>query len=293
MHALRIGFAQKEESAMLSRRTLLLKPMQSSVSGYARVQKENGHALIQLHARGLKAEKVRLFGLLCGHTARELGSTAVNQNGEASLEAEAPSELEALVLLGTPPKPLLIGLCDGQDGGALLDVKNAAMAIAERLQKGERKPEPEKPVKKPKSAPPAPVHPVKSEPSLPREIFLPAIDPAPYAAAAAEKEAEILLPPPRPTGPAVDRLKKLVWPRSFETLKRYFDTGMPCALLPVPGWRFVQASQGLWLGMQAQDGRVRRVAYAYAEEAPKEARDRCQSVQGLDGRMYQVLWMKL
>ena len=280
---------------MLSRRTLLLKPMQSAVSGYARVQNENGHALIQLHARGLKEGKVRLFGLIRGHTARELSCAAVNANGEASLEAEAPKELEALVLLGMPPKPLLIGLCDGQDGGALLGVKNAAMAIAERLQKGERKPEAEKPMEKPKTTPPAPVRPAKSEPSLPREIFLPAIDPAPYTAAAAPKasEEEALLPPPRPAGPPADRLKKLIWPRSFETIRRYFDSNMPCALLPMPGWRFVQASQGLWLGMQAQDGRVRRVAYAYAGEAPEAAKERCQSLKGMDGRTYQVLWMKV
>ena len=198
------------------------------------------------------------------------------------------------MLLGTPPKPLLIGLCANQDAGAMLEVKNAALAIAEKLRKAERKPEP---VPEP-SLPPKPAKPVrqmKTTPSLPREIFLPAIDPAPYTAAAApqEPEEEALLPPPRPNGPPVDRRKKLIWPRGFETLRQHFVSGMPCRLLNAPGWRFVQASDGLWLGMQAQDGRVRRVAYAYAGEAPEAAKERCQSLKGMDGRTYQVLWMKV
>lgn len=277
---------------MLSRRTLLMKPMQSAVSGYARVQKENGRALIQLHARGLKEEEVRLFAIVRERTARELGSAAVNANGEASLETEAPEEVEALVLLGTPPRPLLIGLCNGQDSGALLDVKNAALAIAQRLAQPAPKPEPPP---KPAAALPKPSCRAQEPPPLPREIFLPAIDPAPYTAAALPKEPEEepLLPPPRPAGPPVERLKKLRWPRGFETLEKHFESGMPKRLFPLPGWRFVQAAQGLCVGMQAQDGKVRRVAYAYAGGAPKEIQERCRSMNGLDGQTYQVLWLKV
>ena len=35
------------------RKTILLKPMQAGVSGYARVQAEGSRALVQLHAHGL------------------------------------------------------------------------------------------------------------------------------------------------------------------------------------------------------------------------------------------------
>jgi len=239
---------------------------------------------------------VRLFALMREHTARELGSAAVNANGEASLETEAPEEVEALVLLGTPPRPLLIGLCNGQDSGALLDVKNAALAIAQRLRTPEHRPEPvPKAPEKPQVAPSKPVCRAQEPPPLPREIFLPAIDPAPYTAAALSKEPEEepLLPPPRPTGPPVERLKKLRWPQGFEALEKHFESGMPKRLFPLPGWRFVQAAQGLCVGMQAQDGKVRRVAYAYAGGAPKEIQERCRSMNGLDGQTYQVLWLKV
>ena len=170
----------------------------------------------------------------------------------------------------------------------MLDVKNSALALAQKLQPVKQRPPEPEPKPEPQSKP-------KAEPkqTLPREIFLPAIDPAPYTQAAAPKEEpQPVLPPPGPAGPPADRLKKLVWPRSFEKLRSYFETGMPCALLPVKGWRFVQASGGLWLGMQAQDGKVQRVAYA-CTDAPKEMKDRCQNVRGVDGRMYQVLWMKV
>ena len=45
---------------MLSRRTILLKPMQPALSGYARLQTDNRCTTLQLHARGLEpGERVR------------------------------------------------------------------------------------------------------------------------------------------------------------------------------------------------------------------------------------------
>ena len=269
---------------MLSRRTLLLKPMQTAVSGYARLQAENDRMLVQLHARSLNEGQVRLFALTDTHAAREVSSTQVNVRGEASIETEAPANTQALILMAMPPKPLLIGLCGKQDADTVLDVKNSALALAQKLQPAKQRPPEPKPEPPPKAEP---------KQTLPREIFLPAIDPTPYTKASVPKEEpQPILPPPKPSGPPVERLRKLIWPRSFEGLRRYFDSAMPCALLPLKGWRFVQASGGLWLGMQAQDGRVQRVAYAYAE-APKELKERCQNVRGMDGQMYQVRWMKI
>lgn len=280
-------FKQSGGIDMLSRRTLLLKPMHTAVSGYARLQTENGRTLVQLHARGLSEGQVRLFAISSEHAARELGQAQVNAHGEASIEAEAPMHTQALILLGMPPKPLLIGLCEKQDAGTVLDVKNTALALAQKLQPMKRETEPP-PAPKP-SPKPAPT------PSLPREIFLPAIDPAPYmqAASAPEEDPQSILPPPRPSGPPADRLKKLIWPRGFETLNQYFETGMPRRLFPLPGWRFVRAAQGLWLGMQAQDGKVQRIAYACEGDPPANAQEQYRSMQGVDGQRYQVLWMKV
>lgn len=296
---------------MLSRQTLLLKPMQTAARGFARVQTENGRALVQLHARGLEGGVARVFGYLDGHAARELGSVPVNPNGEASLEAEAPANLQGLIVIGAPATPLLIALCGKQDAGGLLDVKNAALALCEKLDPSRSAPSrPDTPVKPVSPASPVaravvdspavPVSqagPIGATPPLsraaphptplPREIFLPALDPAPYVPAGEPTSASAATPARR-EGPAVDRLRPLAWPRGFATLKAYFATRKPVAVLPWPGWRFVSAASGLWLGVQVWDGQARRVAYVYSGPTPPDARG-CRDVTGTDGRAYHVL----
>lgn len=284
---------------MLSRQTLLLKPMQTAARGFARVQTENGRALVQLHARGLEEGVARVFGYLDGHAARELGSVPVNPNGEASLEAEAPANLQGLIVIGAPATPLLIALCGKQDAGGLLDVKNAALALCERLAERAAPPRPTMPeaAVKPvaQAMPVAPALPVSPalpvggpHPApLPREIFLPALDPAPYVPASEPKPSSAA-PSAKREAPAADRLRPLAWPRGFATLKAYFATRKPVAVLPWPGWRFVSAASGLWLGVQVWDGRARRVAYVYSGPTPPDARG-CRDVTGTDGRAYHVL----
>ena len=70
------------------RRTMMLRPMQAGVSGYARLQCESGCTLVQLHARGLAPGRARLFWYLSDRAAREVASGEVNAHGELSLEAE-------------------------------------------------------------------------------------------------------------------------------------------------------------------------------------------------------------
>lgn len=280
---------------MLSRRTILLRPMRAAVSGYARLQTENGRTLAQLHARGLSAGEVCLFGYLPERTMRQLGSVSANAHGEASLEVTAPTALQALILVDATPAPLLICLCDDSHAGALLDVKNAALALCERLKQPKASQKPIEPTPIPRAEKPPPPSRHSSPPALPREIFLPAIDPAPYTSAVIREPAqeEAILPPPKPIGPPADRLRALQWPRGFETLKGYFDAHLPRALFALPGWRFICVSQDLWIGYQAQDDRVRRIAYAYRNAPPPDLQARCQPMQGLDGNRYQVLWMKI
>ena len=288
---------------MLSRRTLLLKPMQAAASGYVRLHKENGYTLLQLHARGLKAGETRLFARSEGHAMRELAHAEVNVHGEVSMEAEAPEKLETLFLISMPPKPLLIGLCASQDAGSLLDAKNTALALCEKLaQKPVAKNAKTEAAQEPRKLPTPAVRPVmaapetprrKPLPPLPREIFLPAIDPAPYTTASAKESAEPLLPPPRPSGPPVDRLRPLQWPQGFSSLKPYFETRTPVRLFDLPDWRFVAAAQGLFVGIRVQDGRVRSVAYAYDGKAPEDPQKRYQSIMGLNGHPYQVLRMEV
>lgn len=299
---------------MLSRQTLLLKPMQTAAGGFARVQTENGRTRVQLHARGLEDGVVRVFGYLDGHAARELGSVPVNPNGEASLEADAPAALQGLIVIGAPAKPLLIALCGKQDAGGLMDVKNAALALCEKLMPERanaarpsyaapqaslpvaKKPQAEsvareQPAEREVRAQAASVPPVSHtaphSPPLPREIFLPALDPAPHMPAN-EPHLPRAAPSARREQPAADRLRPLGWPRGFATLKSYFATRKPVALLPWPGWRFVSAAGGLWLGVQVWDGQVRRIAYVYGGRTPPELRG-CRDVRGTDGRIYHVL----
>jgi len=286
---------KKGVNAMSIRQTVMMRPMTSGVSGYARVESEGNHTVVQVHARGLSEGEARLFWYMSDRTAKQLASGRVNPKGEISLESEAPNNavaperLQALMLLSgdDEPKPLLIGLCAEQSAGSLLDVRNAALALCEKLKK---KPEPE-----PEPAPPSPpapaVKPVVHE-KLPREIFLPAIDPAPYAVAADAPEEK-----PERKAPSVSRLRALRWPKGFETLQPYFDKALPCALFDLPGWRFVYAAHaggpnGLWIGVERRDGRVRRVAYAVRGNTPP-APGPYRAQKGLDGMIYQVLWQSV
>ncbi|NLO85737.1 MAG: hypothetical protein GX096_09970 [Clostridiales bacterium] len=280
----------------------------------------------------------------------------------------APERLQAILIIGDgdEPIPLMIGLCVEQSAGSLLDAKNAVMALCEKLStaakqraqaesekiQNARRAEAEaiaakeikeaneakvlveakaiveaqqqltlmpKPV--PKPAPP-PDH-------MPREIFLPAIDPLPYIVAleAAPPDApiipteekpeemppliEVIQPPPAPILstkteaimpvrgqreiPAADRAGKLRWPKPFEELKLYFDKNKPCAIFDLPGWRFVHIGKGdgMWIGYQQIDGTVRRVAYAMLGDAPVPDGRPYRPRRGINGCLYQVLWQKI
>lgn len=283
---------------MLSRRTILLKPMQPALSGYARLQTDGDRTLWQLHARGLEPEQsVRLYWYLSGQNAREMAQAAANAQGEASAQGEEAfsfRQAQAILLISGDehPGPLLIGLCADSSPAGLMDAKNAALALCERLEASRRAP------KRPQA--PAPDHPQdapRPQPSaLPREVFLPAIDPAPYAQAFSPpvQEPEPILPPPSRTAPPVDHLKPLRWPRGFESLRPYFENALPTALFDMPGWRFVYAAHaggpnGLWIGMRQLDGRVCGVIYAHRGDAPAPGERGYRTLTGLDGQRYQAL----
>lgn len=337
---------------MLCRRLLLLKPLSPGLSGYARLQWEGGRTEMQIQLRGLSGGGVRFFWYQ--GQARELGQATVNSRGEACLTASlaenlfSPHGLQALVILSAEesPRPLMLGLPGPADGGALLEMRAAALALCQQLAKKPETPKAPAPADNgtmsdmcpaasapgqqltkqlettkapsPAAARPAPANtPVPSpcqrltqkpksaaaadtayqrrnptaRPELSREIFLPAIDPAPYMAAQER-------PPEKqsPQRPWADALPALRWPEGFETLRPYFAAGMPCALLDAPGWRFVRAADaggphGLFLGLFAQDGAVRQLAYAHPGDHPPAPSFR--PVIGLDGKTYQVLWQKV
>ncbi len=256
------------------RKTILLRPMQNGISGYARLQQENGKTLVQFNARGLTGGKVHLYWYLSGQKAREMAAGQVNARGEISLTAEAPQDgfapgrLQALILLSDEPRPLVIGLCVEMSAGSILDAKNAALALCETLRK------------KISPAPiPQPAIREEEPETIPREIFLPAINPAPAAKPSAPKR-----------GASVDRLRPLCFPRGFESLRAYFEHEQPVRLFDLPGWRFVQAADGLWVGIEPVDGHVRRVAYA-CRTPPGPGPYRAK--RGIDGTTYQVLWQTL
>lgn len=280
---------------MLSRRTILLKPMQPALSGYARMQSDSSHTLVQVHARGLeKGQNVRLYWYLNDQHAQEMAQTTANAHGEASFEAdetESAARLHALILISADeaPKPLLIGLCSQQ--ASLMDVKNAALALCERLVSLRR------PAVQPVATSLPPESP-RPKADLPREVFLPALDPAPYAQALPSAQTEqlekVILPPPTRNAPSVDRLKPLQWPHGFESLKPYFDNALPTAPFDMPGWRFVYAAHaggpnGLWIGMRAQNGRVCGVAYAHRGDKPPAGQRGYRAITGQDGLAYQIL----
>ena len=79
----------------LHQKFLLLRPMRTGVSGFARMQWERGQAWVQLNVRGAPGEGIRAFWYSSGGEARELGTCAANARGEASLEGPAPGGLYA------------------------------------------------------------------------------------------------------------------------------------------------------------------------------------------------------
>lgn len=283
---------------MLCRRLLLLKPLRPGLSGYARLQWEGGRTEMQVQLRGLPGGGTRFFWY--NGTARELGQATVNPRGEAGMTVSlgenllSPQGMQALLILSAAeaPEPLLLGLPGPADGGTLLELRAAALALCQRLTP---KPEPDAPSEITPPKPPASPKPSHRKrfacPELPREIFLPAIDPAPYMTAQerpTEKQS--------PQRPWADALPALRWPEGFETLRPYFAAGRPCALLDAPGWRFVRAADAggpreLFLGLLARDGAVRQLAYVHRGDHPPAPGFR--PTVGLDGKTYQVLWQKI
>lgn len=120
---------------------MMLRPMQAGLSGYARLQGEAGRQLVQINLRGMQPGDMRVFWYAGEGLVREVGRSAANQRGEASLSAEvpmdaaAPRRLMALLITdgGDRPRPLAIGLCTAQSSGSLMDAKNALLALCDRL----------------------------------------------------------------------------------------------------------------------------------------------------------------
>lgn len=316
----------------ISHRLIMLRPMQTGASGYARLQSGAGETLLQLNARGLKTDAIRVFWYSGGGEARELGRARVNPRGEASLSTEAPrggiapERLQALLIStdGDEPDPLLIGLCVQQSAGSLLDAKNALLALCDKLSRAAReRRENEAPAERraaeaeppdsrePSSSPPesrepeaslpsapTPRPPSQTAPQPPREIFLPAIDPMPYVIAG-EPGQEPAAPEPKAApatrrAPPADRLRPLRWPGAFSQLKPFFDAYPPQRLFSLPGWRFICVRPDeLWMGYSQTDGCVRRVAYAIRGDQPPPDGRPYRARRGLDGKVYQVLWQRV
>jgi len=151
------------EAAM--HRMIMLRPMQTGLSGYARLQTEAGSMLIQINVRGLSGQEIRAFWYAGEGMVREVGRAAANRRGEAALSTElpaqplAPSRLMALLIAdgADEPRPLMIGLCTVQSAGSLMDAKNALLGLCEKLKKENRK----------RSAPAEMSPPSTSAPSMP------------------------------------------------------------------------------------------------------------------------------
>lgn len=125
----------------VTRRMMMLRPMQAGLSGYARLQEEAGWQLVQINLRGLQGGGMRAFWYAGEGLVRELGRSAANARGEAALSAElpvdpaSPGRLTALLIAddSDKPRPLAIGLCAAQSAGSLMDAKNALLALCDRL----------------------------------------------------------------------------------------------------------------------------------------------------------------
>lgn len=281
------------------RQTLMLRPMHNGVSGYARIQHENRHTVVQLHARGLPPGTARLYWLTHDRLAREAASAAVGDHGDCSIEAwtpeaSGPGRLQALLLItgDDHPRPLMVGLCADQSAGSILDAKSAALDLCAQLGRHNGK---EETVQKAEPVPVAEAEPEPQPEPLPKDE--PVTDPP------AEPERMPVVEEPEPrqeTSVPVQRKgakPPLRWPRGFDSLKRYFDGALPCRILDLPGWRFVYAAnaggpEGLWVGRQILDGHVRGVAYVTRGSAPPGPGP-FRTARGVDGLLYQVLWQRL
>ncbi|MBQ7866627.1 MAG: hypothetical protein IJ354_00560 [Clostridia bacterium] len=281
------------------RQTLMLRPMHNGVSGYARIQHENRHTVVQLHARGLPPGTARLYWLTHDRLAREAASAAVGDHGDCSIEAwtpeaSGPGRLQALLLItgDDHPRPLMVGLCADQSAGSILDAKSAALDLCAQLGRHNGK---EETVQKAEPVPVAEAEPEPQPEPLPKDE--PVTDPP------AEPEMMPVVEEPEPrqeTSVPVQRKgakPPLRWPRGFDSLKRYFDGALPCRILDLPGWRFVYAAnaggpEGLWVGRQILDGHVRGVAYVTRGSAPPGPGP-FRTARGVDGLLYQVLWQRL
>lgn len=342
----------------ISHRLIMLKPMRAGADGYARAAKRGRpHAFADSCARPFRRRNARLLvrgwgrgahprrgpreraRRGCSHrrgTGGRFGSRALagadpgKRRGGARAAAHWPvraakrgqpagreerraGAVRALIPQQAQPQAAGNGVPHAAGDGP------AARTYAQAL--------PEKPAGKSKTAEAAPMeaaHPKPEGPPLPREIFLPAIDPLPYVTAQSRPmaeapetgdEGEAAAPTDGQDGaepgmeaflhstalrrgaPAVNRLRPLEWPRGFDRLAGYFAKGMPCRLFDLPGWRFVNAAQaggpqGLWVGVQRQDGRVSGVAYAHRGKTPPPGGRLYRAARGLDGETYQVLWQK-
>ena len=281
------------------RQTLMLRPMHNGVSGYARIQHENRHTVVQLHARGLPPGTARLYWLTHDRLAREAASAAVGDHGDCSIEAwtpeaSGPGRLQALLLItgDDHPRPLMVGLCADQSAGSILDAKSAALDLCAQLGRHNGK---EETVQKAEPVPVAEAEPEPQPEPLPKDE--PVTDPP------AEPEMMPVVEEPEPrqeTSVPVQRKgakPPLRWPRGFDSLKRYFDGALPCRILDLPGCRFVYAAnaggpEGLWVGRQILDGHVRGVAYVTRGSAPPGPGP-FRTARGVDGLLYQVLWQRL
>lgn len=343
-----------------ARQLIMLRPMQPGLSGYARLQAEGASQLIQINIRGAEPGTLRAFWYAGEGVVRQLGQTPVNPRGEASLSAELPADtacpgrVSALLIASgaDQPKPMMIGLCSSQSAGSLLDAKNALLALCDKLARQQRKQqetaadtakeECAKAEGTQQETPPAPnpkSSPVRrsaaarrrtrhsSEDAPPREVFLPAIDPASclrkqekHCPAEAEANAREVLPdktvaepsmeskqptetsPPSPPlsppqraalgEPVTDLLPPLDWPSAFASLKPYFLKLPPCRVMEWPGWRFVQVNEGrhrLWLGYLKENDRVTHVAYALPQDASAPGQAAFRPCTGADGQPLKVL----
>ena len=239
------------------------------------------------------------------------------------------------------PRPLLIGLCTETSAGSLLDAKNASLSLCDKLARAavkRRQPVEPKPTDAPVQrketlesrtptaaqapvfAPDASSKPVSAptparEKSLPREIFLPALDPAPYVqamerpvkAAPSPRQDSVAptsaVPPPQPeptnenkpsrAGVPVGRLPNLEWPKAFRSLQRVFRQMPAGRALRLAG---LAVRAGVPAGGRAggsvvrpKDSRVCRVAYAMRGAPPQDDSRPYQPVRGRNGELYRVL----
>lgn len=75
----------------LHQKLMLLRPMRTGVSGFARLQWERGQAWAQLNVRGIKNEGIRAFWYSGGGDVRELGACAANAGARLRWKAPCPA----------------------------------------------------------------------------------------------------------------------------------------------------------------------------------------------------------